>query len=93
MRLIDFNRSTLDLHPALKLYWEVDHHLQAIVDLQPAKHQQLVLVSGPGQPLTLDQFRARSQQSDPHASLFMANENAPIRLYGYRLVPHQILLG
>lgn len=91
MRLIDFNRSTIDLHPALRLYWERDHQLQPITDLQPGD-QQLLLVSGPGHPLTLDQFRARCQQIDPHASLFIAAE-PPTRLYGYRLVPHQILLG
>lgn len=91
MRLIDFNRSTIDLHPALQLYWEHDHTLQPVIDLQPAD-QQLRLVGAAGQPLTLDQFRARCQQIDPHVSLFIAGE-PPIRLYGYRLVPHQVLLG
>lgn len=91
MRLIDFNRSTIDLHPALTLYWEHDQALLPVVDLQPAA-QQLRLVTGSGHPLTLDQFRTRCQQIDPHVSLFMATD-PPTRLYGYRLVPHQILLG
>ncbi|MFC6289363.1 hypothetical protein [Levilactobacillus angrenensis] len=92
MRLIDFNRSTIDLHPALQLFWEHDHVTTPIVDILPATHQRILLRSGAGQPLTLDQLRTRCQQADPHANLFMA-ATTPIRLYGYRLVPHQILLG
>lgn len=92
MRLIDFNRSTIDLHPALKLYWEHDHVTTPVVDILPATPQRIVLVSGDGHPLTLDQLRTRCQQAAAHATFFMAADT-PIRLYGYRLVPHQILLG
>lgn len=91
MQLIDFNRSTADLHPGLALYWE--HHDQrfAITDLQTGPHQ-LLLITRSGRPLTLDQLRARCQQVDPHAALFIAGTPAQ-RLYGYRLVTHLILLG
>jgi hypothetical protein len=91
MRLIDFNLSTIDLHPALRLYWEHDGQQVPVVDLQ-TKTDQLHLVTGTGRPLTLDQLRTRAQQVDPQASLFIAQE-PPQRLYGYRLVPHQILFG
>lgn len=92
MRLIDFNRSTIDLHPALEVFWEHDHVTTPIVDILPATAKQIVLVSGAGHPLTLDQLRTRCQQMAPHDNLFIAADT-PIRLYGYRLVPHQILLG
>ena len=91
MRLIDFNLSTIDLHPALRLYWEHDGQKVPVVDLQTKTHQ-LHLITGPGRPLTLDQLRTRVQQVDPQTSLFIAQES-PQRLYGYRLVPHQILFG
>lgn len=91
MRLIDFNLSTIDLHPALRLYWEHDGQRVPVVDLQ-TQHQQLHLVTGPGRPLTLDQLRTRTQQVDQQISLFIAQE-PPQRLYGYRLVPHQVLFG
>ncbi|NLR33076.1 hypothetical protein [Levilactobacillus tujiorum] len=91
MRLIDFNLSTIDLHPALQLYWEHDGQITAVIDLRTT-HQQLRLITGKGRPLSLDQLRTRSQQVDPHVSLFIDQE-PPQRLYGYRLVPHQILFG
>lgn len=91
MRLIDFNLSTIDLHPALRLYWEHDGMQVPVVDLQTKPHQ-LHLVTGTGRPLTLDQLRTRTQQVDPQASLFIA-QKSPQRLYGYRLVLHQILFG
>ncbi|WP_143463194.1 hypothetical protein [Levilactobacillus enshiensis] len=93
MRLIDFNLSTIDLHPALKLYWESTTTIP-ITDLQVvASTNQLRLLSGTGPALTLDQFRTRCQQVDPQTNLFMATDPEPLRLYGYRLVPHKILLG
>lgn len=93
MRLIDFNLSTIDLHPALKLYWESTTPLP-VTDLQvvTASHQ-LHLLAADGPALTLDQFRTRCQQVDPQSNLFIAGDTAPLRLYGYRLVPHKILLG
>ncbi|MFC6206275.1 hypothetical protein [Levilactobacillus tongjiangensis] len=91
MRLIDFNLSTIDLHPGLGLYWEHAGNRVPIVDLQTSANQ-LRLVTGSGHPLTLDQFRTRSQQVNQQASLFI-EQTPPQRLYGYRLVPHQILLG
>ncbi|NLR10065.1 MULTISPECIES: hypothetical protein [Lactobacillaceae] len=91
MRLIDFNLSTIDLHPALRLYWEHNGQQAPVVDLK-TQHHQLYLIIGTGRPLTLDQLRTRSQQVDQQVSLFVA-QNPPQRLYGYRLVPHQILFG
>ncbi|MFC6261114.1 hypothetical protein [Levilactobacillus fujinensis] len=93
MRLIDFNLSTIDLHPALKLYWE-SNTTMPITDLQiVATGHQLRLLSADGPALTLDQFRTRCQQVDPQTNLFMASDTEPLRLYGYRLIPHKILLG
>lgn len=91
MRLIDFNLSTIDLHPALRLYWEHDGQQTPVIDLQTENHQ-IRLLTGAGRPLTLDQLRTRSQQVDPQTALFVA-QDPPQRLYGYRLVPHQILFG
>lgn len=93
MRLIDFNLSTIDLHPALKFYWESTTTLP-ITDLQVvATSHQLRLLVDDGPALTLDQFRTRCQQVDPQTNLFIASDTEPLRLYGYRLVPHKILLG
>ncbi|MDT6980428.1 hypothetical protein [Levilactobacillus zymae] len=90
MRLIDFDRSTSDLAPQLRLYLEAQPN-QPIQDLQ-VHAERLYLITGPGRPLTLDQFRARTQQVSPTASLFLAGP-PPQRLYGYRLIPQCLLLG
>ncbi|MFC6274652.1 hypothetical protein ACFQET_03885 [Levilactobacillus tangyuanensis] len=91
MQLTDFNLSTIDLHPSLKLFWEHAGQQLPITDLQ-VQPGQLQLSTDGQTPLTLDQFRARVQQVSGHANLFIAG-SPPQRLYGYRLVPHQILFG
>lgn len=91
MRLIDFNRSTIDLDPQLQLFWEAAPTKRPLTDLQVVD-QQLRFLSTGGRPLTLDQFRARVQRVAPTTPLFTAGP-PPRRLYGYRLVAHQILLG
>ncbi|WP_125572780.1 hypothetical protein [Levilactobacillus huananensis] len=91
MRLNDFNLSTIDLHPALTLYWEQADRNLPVCDLQTRDHN-LFLITGKGRPLTLDQFRTRTQQVAPNVGLFV-QATPPTRLYGYRLVPHQILFG
>ncbi|CAJ1227475.1 hypothetical protein [Levilactobacillus zymae] len=90
MRLIDFDRSTGDLTPQLRLYVEGPPN-RPICDLR-VRDGQLDLIPGTGRPLTLDQFRARTQQVKPTASLFLAGP-PPQRLYGYRLIPQCLLLG
>ncbi|GEO68516.1 hypothetical protein [Levilactobacillus acidifarinae] len=90
MRLIDFDRSTSDLAPQLRLYVEGTPN-QALQDLR-VQGDRLDLITGAGRPLTLDQFRARTQQVSPTASLFLAGP-PPQRLYGYRLIPQCLLLG
>jgi len=91
MRLIDFERSTVDLDAHLQLFWESPTGNRPITDLHThAGH--LNLLSAGGRPLTLDQFRTRVQEVAPTASLFTPGPPAQ-RLYGYRLVTHQILFG
>ncbi|PTM24345.1 hypothetical protein DA798_01810 [Lactobacillus sp. PFC-70] len=91
MRLIDFHRSTQDLDPQLRLFWETPSSNRPITDLRVVENR-LECLSTSGRPLTLDQFRARVQQVPPTASLFTPGP-PPQRLYGYRLITHQILLG
>ena len=90
VRLIDFNRSTCDLAPHLQLYIEANGiHPVSALQLQS---QHLYLLTAPKRPLTLDQFRAQTQQVVPTAELFLPGP-PPQRLYGYRLVPQRLLLG
>lgn len=91
MRLIDFNRSTIDLDPQLRLYRETSSGNRAITDLR-VQDQHLELLTTTGRPLTLDQFRARVQHLAPTTPLFTPGPPSR-RLYGYRLVAQQILLG
>ncbi|HIW72315.1 MAG TPA: hypothetical protein H9875_06760 [Candidatus Levilactobacillus faecigallinarum] len=91
MRLIDFNRSTSDLDAQLLLYLEDQPNNHPVTDLR-VTDQRLELWHTAGRPLTLNQFRARVQQVPPTTSLFIPG-TPPQRLYGYRLVPHQILFG
>ncbi|QMU07490.1 hypothetical protein [Levilactobacillus suantsaii] len=90
MRLIDFDRSTIDLDPRLRLFIEGPTN-QPVADLQVADHRLYLLV-GTGRALTLDQFRARTRQIVPTTSLFLPGP-PPQRLYGYRLIPQSLLLG
>lgn len=90
MRLIDFDRSTIDLNVHTALFIESQAKLP-VIDLR-ATQQRLYLLTGSGTPLTLDQFRTRAQQVAPTVTLFTPGPTEK-RLYGYRLIPHQILLG
>lgn len=91
MRLSDFNRSTGDLDPQLQLFVETNDGIHAISALQ-VQAQRLYVLTAPRRPLTLDQFWAQTQQVAPTIDLFLPGP-PPQRLYGYRLVPHRLLLG
>ena len=91
MRLLDFNLSTADLRPHLQLYWEQPEKNQAVIDLL-VHERQLWLVTGQGQPLTLDQFQTRVRALPGTASMFI-QQTPPVPLFGYRLVEQQLLLG
>ncbi|MGV0168637.1 hypothetical protein ACRYI5_08525 [Furfurilactobacillus sp. WILCCON 0119] len=91
MRIVDFKFSTADYDPNRPLFLAHPENNQPVTDLtQQADTHQLILNTGTGRPLTLDQFNARTQKLPGSWRITTVTPTAR-ELFGYRLVDEQIV--
>lgn len=94
MRLIDFNLSTADLLATSPLFWENSaKQILPIQGIRLKQHQLILIPKSPANPLTLDQFNARTRQVTGAIPLVVQTDSDVIPLFGYRLSQGQLLLG